>query len=159
MCYRVTCCSWKNKERSAGIFGSLCVFMYHMRRLPFHDDAQCTMVQRKKTLRMQVLEKPKSSFCLDGCDMKWLICSREILQKNNIKPFVSADTIRDLLIQNRGKFRNIITVPLNCGKRFVLKPLETIYHRFSNPANDRYAWVAAEDVKVIILQEFYKIEQ
>lgn len=114
---------------------------------------------KEENIKNAGVRKTKIKFFLDGCDMKWHICSREILQKNNIKPFVSADTIRDLLIQNRGKFRNIITVPLNCGKRFVLKPLETIYHRFSNPANDRYAWVAAEDVKVIILQEFYKIEQ
>ena len=84
-------------------------------------------IERKKTLRMQVLEKVKSSSGLDGCDIEWYIRSHEILQKNNIKPNVCDDTITDLLIYGSSKFRNVITVSANCGKKsFVLKPLETI---------------------------------
>ena len=70
--------------------------------------------------------------------MEWYICSREILQKNSINPYFYADAVRDLLIHGRGKFRNVtITGPANCGKTFMLKPLEIVCHAFSNQANDK----------------------
>ena len=91
-------------------------------------------IEREKTSRMQVLEKIRLSSCVDGFDMEWYICSRDILQKNGINPYVYADTIRDLLIHGRGKFRNVmITSPANCGKTFMLKSLDIIYDAFSNP--------------------------
>ena len=102
-----------------------------------------------------MLEKVRLSSYVNGFDMEWYICSRDILQKNSIKPHVYADAIRDLLIYGRGKFTNvIITGPANCGKNFMLKPLEIIYNTFSNSANDKYAWVGADNVEVIILQDF-----
>ena len=117
------------------------------------QNAKATL-EREKTSRMQVLEKARLSSCVDGCDMEWYICSHDILQKNSINPYAYADAIRDLLIHGRGKFRNtMITGPGNCGKTFMLKPLEIIYHAFSNPANDKYAWVGADNAVVIILQK------
>ena len=104
------------------------------------QNAKATL-KREKTSRMLVLERVRLSSCVDGCDMEWYICSRDILQKNSINPYIYADVIRDLLIHGSGKFRNImITVPGNCGKTFMLKPLEIIYKTLSNPANDKYAW-------------------
>ena len=118
------------------------------------QNAKATL-EREKTSRMQVLEKARLSSCVDGCDMKWYICSHDILQKSSTNPYVYADAIRDLLIHERGKFRNVmITCPANCGKTFMLTPLEIIYHAFSNPANDKYAWVGADHAEVIILQDF-----
>ena len=118
------------------------------------QNAKATL-EREKTSRMQVLEKARLSSCVDGCDMEWYICSRDILQKNSINPYVYADAIRDLLMHGRGKFRIAMTTgPANYGKTFMLKPLEIIYHAFSNPANDKYAWVGADNAEVIILQNF-----
>ena len=118
------------------------------------QNAKATL-EREKTSRMHVLEKARLSSCVDGCDMEWYICSCDILQKNSINPYVYADAIRDLLIHGRGKFRNVMTSgPANSGKNFMLKPLEIIYHAFSNPANDKYAWVGADNAEVIILQDF-----
>ena len=118
------------------------------------QNTKVTLV-REKISRMQVLEKVRLNSCVDGCDMEWYICSREILKKNSINPYVYADVIRDLLIHGRGKFRNVmITGPANCGKTFMLKPLEIIYNAFSSPANDKYAWVGADNAEVIILQDF-----
>ena len=109
------------------------------------QNAKATL-EREKTSRMQVLEKSRLSSCVDGCDMEWYICSHYILQKNSINPYVYADAIRDLLIHGRGKSRNVmITGPANCGENFMLKPLEITYHAFSNPANDKYAWVDADN--------------
>ena len=104
---------------------------------------------------MQGLGKARLNSFADDCDMEWYICSRDILQKNSINSYVYADTIRDLLIHGRGKFRNVmITGPTNCGKDFMLKPLEITYHAFSNPANDKYAWVGGNNAEVIALQDF-----
>ena len=90
------------------------------------QNAKATL-ERKKTSRMQVLEKARLSSCVDGCDMEWYICSRDILHKNSIDPYVDADAIRDLLIHGRGKFKNVmITGPTNRGKTFMLKPLDII---------------------------------
>ena len=36
----------------------------------------------------------------------------------------------------------------------MLKPLEIIYNAFNNPANDKCAWVDADNAEVIILQDF-----
>ena len=36
----------------------------------------------------------------------------------------------------------------------MLKPLEIIYHAFSNPANDKNAWVGTDNAGVTILLDF-----
>ena len=122
----------------------------------FRAPEKCRGYPRKKeNIRMQVLERVRLSSFMAGCDMEWYICSRDILQKNRINPYISADAIRHLLIHGRGKFRKVmITGPANCGKTFMLKPLEIIYNAFSSPANDKYAWVGADNAEVIILQDF-----
>lgn len=43
----------------------------------------------------------------------------------------------------------------NCGKTFLLKPLEIIFRTFTNPANAKYAWVGADQAEVIALQDFH----
>ena len=48
----------------------------------------------------------------------------------------------------------MISGPANCGKTFMLKPLEIIYNAFSNPVNDKYALVGAEKAEMVILQDF-----
>ena len=68
-------------------------------------NAKCKGYPRKKENRMQVLERVRLSIFMAGCDMEWYICSCDILQKNSINPYISADAIRHLLILGRGKFR------------------------------------------------------
>ena len=98
------------------------------------------VLEREKTSRMQVLEKTRLTSCIDGCDIEWCICSCYILQKNSINPHVYVNAIRYLLIHGRDNFRDVIITGLaNCGKTFMLKPLEIIYHAYNNPANDKYA--------------------
>ena len=43
-----------------------------------------------------------------------------------------------------------------CAKTFMLKPLRCIFgdRLFDNPANDKYAWVGADNAEVILLQDF-----
>lgn len=112
-------------------------------------------IEREKTSRIEVLQKAREKSCIDGCDMEWFTCAREVLRNNNVNAYVYADAVRELLKSGRGKFRNImITGPASCGKTFLLKPLEKIYDTFRNPANDKYAWVGADKAEVILLQDF-----
>ena len=99
-------------------------------------------LEREKTFRMQVLEKVRLSSCVDGFDIDWFLCSRDILQENSIKPYVYTDAIRDLLIHEYNNFSDVmITGRENCGKTLILKPLEIIYNALSNPVNDNMPWL------------------
>ena len=45
--------------------------------------------------------------------------------------------------------------PSNCNVHaFLPKQLESIFKIFPNPASDKYAWVGADDVKIILLNGF-----
>ena len=63
--------------------------------------------------------------------------------------------IKELLDKGRGKYRNIMIVgPANCGKTFMLNPLNVIYKTFCNPACGSFAWVGAEQSECIFLNDF-----
>ena len=91
---------------------------------------------------------------VEGYERKWYRYAREVLQHNRINSYVYAEAFRDLVTRGRGKFRNMIVGPANCGKTFMLKPLEHVYHAFCNPANDNYALVGADEAVVIVLLDF-----
>ena len=112
-------------------------------------------IERGKTTRIEILEKYHSESCVDGCDMEWYECTRQVLQLNSKNTFVFADAMRDLLENERDRFCNVLIAgPPNCGKAFLLKPLEIIFWVFTNPANNKYVWVGVDQAKVIVLQEF-----
>ena len=59
---------------------------------------------------------------------------------HNIHPYGFAAALRDLTEHGQGKFRNIMIIsPVNCGKTFLLAPLQIIFKTFNNPANNKYA--------------------
>ena len=113
-------------------------------------------LEREKSLRSDLAREKLKQPCTTGCDDKlWLACAVEVLTKNGIQQAAFAASVREALIKGRGKFRNILIVgPANCAKTVMLKPLETIFHVFSNPSNDKYAWIGADSADVIILQDF-----
>ena len=89
------------------------------------------------------------------CEGKWLTSANQVLVSNGVHPYVFADRVRTLLSKGRGKIRNVIIVSLaNCGKTFLLHPLEIIFKTFSNPANAKYGWVGADKPEVIFLNDF-----
>ena len=113
-------------------------------------------IEREKSARIDLVREKLKQPCATGCDNKlWLACAVEVLTKNGIQQAAFAAIIREALIKGRGKFRNILIIgPANCAKTFILKPLEKIFHVFSNPSNDKYAWIGADSAEVIILQDF-----
>ena len=112
-------------------------------------------IERECKSRIEIIKEAVNVQCVDGCNHDWISCALELLRFNKIHPFVYAAALRELISLGRGKFRNILIVgPTNCGKTFMLKPLEKLFKVFANPAHDKYAWVGADKSEVILLQDF-----
>ena len=110
-------------------------------------------LEREKKNRMDLLRDAKGGECAADC--KWLDSAKNLLRKNGIHPIVFSQALRELLEKGRGKFRNLMIVgPANCGKTFVLSPLQAIFKTFINPANDKYAWVGVEESECVFLNDF-----
>ena len=48
----------------------------------------------------------------------------------------------------------MIVRPANCGKTFMLSPLQTLFKTFRNSENNKYAWIGADEVECIFLNDF-----
>ena len=104
-------------------------------------DGAPLLQQRKKMSRMEVVFHFLNEPCVEGCDGKWLESAREVLRGNNINIFTFADSMRKCLSVGRSKYNNILLYgPRNCGKSFLLNPLEDMYKCFMNPTEGKYCW-------------------
>ena len=113
------------------------------------------VLSRHKASQMQLIREAASGDCVERCDGLWPRCAEEVLLNNKVHPILFTAAIRDLLTLGRGKYRNIMIVGVaNCAKTFLFKPLELIFNTYSNFAADKYAWVGAEKVEVIWLNDF-----
>lgn len=116
-----------------------------------------TKLERENISRIKEIQKVLQSDCVPGSNKHWLECALEVLQLNNINPLVYASSMRDSLVNGRGKFRNMILVgPANCAKTFMFKPIKSIFRDklFENPSNDKFGWLGADKASVILLQDF-----
>ncbi len=112
-------------------------------------------IARNKQNRMEVLFQCVEEECKEGCVGQWLVCAREVLRNNGVNAYVYAAAVRELLVKGRGKYRNIMIIgPANCGKTFLLDPLNEIYDTFTNPSSASYAWLGVEDKEAIFLNDF-----
>ncbi|CAB4014049.1 uncharacterized protein LOC110251424 [Paramuricea clavata] len=109
----------------------------------------------KKVSRMDVVYEYSKWQCAPECQGSWFECATQVLDQNGVEPVEFASSVRELLTNARGKNRNLfITGPTNCGKTFLLKPLQTMFNTFSNPANDKYAFVGIADADIMFLNDF-----
>lgn len=112
-------------------------------------------LERAKLSRTEILYREMGKECVDGCNRRWLEMAEDILQRNNIDKVEFAEAIQTLLEKGRGKYRNIfLKGPANCGKTFLLNPLNVVYRTFTNPATTTFAWVGAEEAEVLFLNDF-----
>jgi len=103
-------------------------------------------LSRRELSRMDIIRESALGQCSGECGGQWLQCAVEVLTSNRINPAYFASALRDLLERGRGKHRNIMIVGrANCGKTFIFRPLEVLFKTFTNPANDKYAWIGAEE--------------
>lgn len=112
------------------------------------------IAQRKKLTRMEVVKKFLEKPCVEDCDGKWLEAAIEVLENNNINVFTFAEVMRQCLIVGRAKYFNVLLYgPRNCGKSFLLNPLEDMFRCFINPTEGKYCWVGLDKCEVAILQD------
>lgn len=117
------------------------------------DDLQKESLSRMDIIYSFVERLP----CSGPCDGAWYDCAKEILDLNGIKLKEFAASLRKVMEEGRGKHKNILIVgPADCGKTFILKPLQIIFKDevFQNPANNKFSWVNADKARVIFLNDF-----
>ena len=118
------------------------------------ENAPSTL-ERTRQSRLETLTKLLSINCIDGCQGQWLTMVKEVLRSNEINENEFSQAVQTLLVNGRGKYRNIMILgAANCGKTFLLNPLNAIYNCFTNPATTSFAWVGAQDSEVIFLNDF-----
>ena len=118
------------------------------------DSAPQVLIQEKLP-RLEKVRSFLTANCVDQCNGKWLTCAKQVLRQNNFNISVFADSVREAIIKGRQKNNNIMLVgPTNCGKSFLLSPLELIFKTFMNPACEKYAWLELGDKEVAFLNDF-----
>ena len=96
--------------------------------------------------RLQILEEAANEPCQCEPVLQWKELAVQLLKNSGIAPESFANAMKELLRKERGKYRNImLTGPADCGKTFLLNPLNKIYKTFTNPASTSFAWVGALD--------------
>lgn len=111
--------------------------------------------ERSVKTRIQIIEEIYKNTCIDNCNGVWLESAKELLFKNNINKYVFANALRQALIKGRCKRTNVMLVgPTNCGKSFLLNPLEIMFRTFVNQATGRYAWIGLDECEVAFLNDF-----
>ena len=112
-------------------------------------------LEREQQSRISILQKHLEQECTAGCDGQWLVCAKQVLQQNGINLYNFASSLRQLLEKGRQKRLNILLIgPTNCGRSFLLNPLEIMYKTFMNPATGKYAWVGLDECEVAYLNDF-----
>ena len=114
------------------------------------------LLERSRKTRIQIISETLKTECVETCKEKhWLRCAKNILSNNRINQYFFACAMRNALIKGRQKNNNILIVgPTNCGKSFLLDPLELIFNGFVNPATSKYAWTNFQDKEVAFLNDF-----
>lgn len=95
---------------------------------------------------MEILEEFLQEECVSACNCKKkrLSIAKDILQRNSFPEADFTEAVRNLLVKSRGKYCNILLKgPADCGKTFILNPLNSIFNTFSNPATTGFAWLGA----------------
>lgn len=109
-----------------------------------------------KLPRIAMLRNAKSGDCVAGCEGKWERMAHEIISLN---PLVNGVVLRKAILDNiemgRCKGANVFLVgPKDCGKSFLLLPLEKLFKVFSSPTSGRYNWMGIDEAEVIFLNDF-----
>lgn len=112
-------------------------------------------IERRNKPRIQVVQEHISEECIPDCGGKWYRSAVEVLSNNQINLYYFCGAMREALVKGRRKNTNILIVgPTNCGKSFLLNPLEDMFKAFVNPATGKYAWIGLDECEVAYLNDF-----
>ena len=125
----------------------LIVKMVSMRDIPKRQEED-------SLTKMDKLHRAGQGDCVDSCDGKWRRYATEILAINNIDLNEFTASFKQALTVGRGKAINpMLTGITDCGKSFLVEPLEEIYRCFTSPAEGKFTWVELERKEVVILND------
>ena len=117
-------------------------------------------LERSKLTRIDLLYRELGRPCVEGCEGQWLTITEQVLSRNDICRNDFSEAVRLLLDNGRSKYCNIfLKGPANCGKTFLLNPLNIVFKTFSNPATTTFAWTGAKSAEVIFLNDFRWCQQ
>ncbi len=87
-----------------------------------------TVVEREKMGRVALELSYLNRLWVKNCNAVWYECALRALSNNDIFIYVLANAVRRCLCKGHKKLNNImLTGPANCGKSFLLNPLELIF--------------------------------
>lgn len=108
--------------------------------------------------RVEVLAefaKPEGPPCSCKEPHLWRRLAEATLTQNSYTPEEFCGAVMDLLIHGRSKGRNLFLVgKANCGKSFLVRPLELIYKALVNPANNTFSFGEIEGKEIVLLDDF-----
>ena len=110
------------------------------------SQAESLYLRANKT-RIQLLQEESARECAAGCGGKWLEAADQLLQVHGILKEEFCSAVYNALSKGRGNTEISFFPVLNCGKSFILSPLEVIYNTFCNPAAGSFASLGAEDAE------------
>lgn len=111
--------------------------------------------QRQSVDRISLIHQSYTKPCECDQENQWFDCAIEVLRNNNTNVYVFANALREAFIKGRQKNNNIfICGPTNCGKSFLLNPIEVIFDAFMNPATGRYALTGLDEKEVAFFNDF-----
>ena len=119
-------------------------------------------VKEKRIPRTDRIKLAAAKPCVADCNGQWHKCATQVLRKKAIRPVVFASALQKLLLEGRGKYRNIlITGPANCAKTCILSPVSKVFKdTLISPLSTKYAWVVADKAEIIFLNDYrYNPEQ
>ena len=77
---------------------------------------------------LEILQEARGEPCTCKQASRWHASATELLEHNGISCKSFACTVKEILCKGHGKYRNImLTGPANCGKTFLLNPLNSIH--------------------------------
>ena len=86
----------------------------------------------------------------------WLECGFSLLERNEIQLLCFSNAIYKALSLSCGKYQNVYVYgQANSSKTFILKPLQSIYNAFTNPAAGTFAWLGVGNAEVVLLNDFH----
>ncbi|KAK2561757.1 52 kDa repressor of the inhibitor of the protein kinase [Acropora cervicornis] len=104
--------------------------------------------ERAAKSRLEILQEARGEPCTCKQASRWHASATELLEHNGISCKSFARAVKELLCKGWGKYRNtMLTGPANCGKTFLLNPLNSIFQTFTNPATTSFAWIGAEEAE------------
>lgn len=113
-------------------------------------------LKQVKRPRITMLYNAQKDNCVSGCDGRWLTYAEQIIDQN---PLVDGRQLKEAVKNNidlgRCKESTVFFIgPRDCGKSFLLLPLENIFNTFSNPTGGSYNWCGIEEAECIFLNDF-----